>query len=90
MDAREAFLLKAIEDRVKELRITELLLTQEEMAANCGLTQYQLSLIENGKVNSKILTLRRISEGCHISLSDLFNFSLWSEKEIFYPKDERF
>jgi predicted transcriptional regulator len=73
MSEMEKTLLRKLGDRVREIRITELLLTQEEMGANCGLTQNQISLIESGLVDTRLFTLYKICLCSHHTLSSLLN-----------------
>lgn len=58
---------KKIRDRRKEKK-----LSQDEVAALCDIEKANLSRIENGKTNSTILTLRKISLVLFNHTSELF------------------
>jgi len=90
MNTKEEKLLKALGDKIREIRIAELLVSQEVMAANCGITQHQLSLIERGMVESRILTLRKISGGSYLSLSKLLDIDLHRFDNKYFPEGEMF
>ena len=50
----------------------ELGMTQTELAERCETTQQQIAKIENGIVDPKLSTLRRLSEALECQLCDLF------------------
>ena len=87
---KEKFLLEALGNRIRDIRINNLLLSQRAMAINCGLITHHLSLIETGKKRINIITLRKIAVVCHMSLSELLDFDLWTPDEMHFPKGERF
>ncbi len=59
-----------IGDTLKRLR-TESALTQEELAANAGLTTAAVARIERNEVNPRPSTLRKLAEALEVSPSEL-------------------
>jgi transcriptional regulator with XRE-family HTH domain len=47
-------------------------ITQTELAERCGTTQQQIARIENGSVDPRLSTLRRVADALECELSDLF------------------
>ena len=47
-------------------------ITQAVLAEHCGTTQQQIARIENGTVDPRLSTLRRIAEALHCELPELF------------------
>ena len=56
--------------RIKQLR-EEKSFDQKAFAFYCEIGRTQLYMIENGKTNPRVLTLKKIAEGLKIPLSDL-------------------
>ena len=90
MSTQEEKLLQALGDKIREVRISELLVPQEVMAVNCGITQRHLSLIEKGLIECRILTLRKISSGSHLPLSKLLDIDLYKFDKKYFPEGEMF
>ncbi len=59
-----------IGDTLKRLR-TEHALTQEELAANAGLTTAAVARIERNEANPRPSTLRKLAEALEVSPSEL-------------------
>ena len=55
--------------------------TQEELPYQSGLTLSQIARIETIKANPTVSTIFKISRTLNISVSELFDFKLSSEKE---------
>lgn len=55
--------------------------TQEELAYQSGLTLSQIARIETIKANPTVSTIFKIARTMNISVSELFDFKLNSEKE---------
>jgi len=66
----EAEFQKRLGARVRELR-TERKYSQEAFADACGLHRTHQSLLERGRLNMKINTLRKVAHVLKISLSEL-------------------
>jgi DNA-binding XRE family transcriptional regulator len=62
---------KRLGARIRELR-TEKEFSQEGFADACGLHRTHVSLLERGRLNVKIGTIRQIAKVLHTSLSELF------------------
>ena len=61
-----------IGNRVKELRLIKLGMTQEEFAICLGVDRTYLSRIESGKQNITIETLEQICKALGVSFSEFF------------------
>ncbi|MEZ4744343.1 MAG: helix-turn-helix transcriptional regulator [Bdellovibrionota bacterium] len=53
-------------------------LTQAQLAELCGTTQQQVAKLENGIVDPKVSTLRRLASSLKCEIADLF----WTRKEF--------
>ena len=69
--AQEAEVLREFGDRLRALRI-ERGITQEELAAEAGLSRSYYTEIETGKRNVALLNLHKLAECLKIELKDLF------------------
>ncbi|MDW3197066.1 MAG: helix-turn-helix transcriptional regulator [Cytophagales bacterium] len=58
--------------RIKQLR-EEKSFDQKAFAFYCDIGRTQLYMIENGKTNPRLLTMRKIANGLKIDLSELVN-----------------
>lgn len=47
---------------------------QKSFAFYCGLGRTQLHMIEKGKTNPKLLTLKKVADGLEVPLSELLSF----------------
>lgn len=65
-------MLQKIGNRIKELRINKLNMTQEDFAKVLGVDRTYLSRIESGKQNITVNTLVFICEKLGVSLSEFF------------------
>jgi len=90
MDAKEKFILEAFGQRITEIRISELQVSQEQMAINCGIHPQHLSLIVHGQKNISLITLRRLAFGSHQSVSQLCNFKLSLSENKYFDEGELF
>ncbi|MBO6046357.1 MAG: helix-turn-helix transcriptional regulator [Erysipelotrichaceae bacterium] len=48
-------------------------MTQEELSKKVGIKSYYISRIENGKLDIRLQTLIKLTEGLNIQLSELFS-----------------
>ena len=58
-------------DRIKKLR-SETCLSQEKFALSIGMDRTYFASVEAGKRNISILNIKKIADGLHVSLSELF------------------
>lgn len=65
-------MLQKIGNRIKELRINKLNMTQEDFAKVLGVDRTYLSRIESGKQNITVNTLVFICDKLNIQISDFF------------------
>ena len=73
-------MLEKIGNRIKELRINKLRITQEEFAKILGVDRTYLSRVESGKQNITLNTLAFICLKLDISFSDFF--SVFNDKNV--------
>ena len=66
-------MLEKIGNRIKELRINKLKITQEEFAKVLGVDRTYLSRVESGKQNLTLNTLIDICSKLEVSLSEFFD-----------------
>ena len=66
-------MLEKIGNRIKELRINKLKITQEEFAKVLGVDRTYLSRVESGKQNLTLNTLIDICSKLDVSLSEFFS-----------------
>ena len=65
---------KVIGERIKNLRISKLNISQEDFANKIGFDRTYISRLESGQKNPTIDTLSKICEGFGIKLKDFFDF----------------
>lgn len=65
---------KIVGYRIKELRINDANLTQEEFASKLGWDRTYLSRVESGKQNLTIESLEHVCKSLNISLKDFFQY----------------
>lgn len=65
---------KIIGERIKDLRINKLYLSQEDFSIKLGYDRTFVSRIESGKQNATIETLIKICDGLEISFKEFFDF----------------
>ena len=58
-------------ERIKKLR-NETGLSQEKFALSIGMDRTYFASVEAGKRNISILNIKKIADGLHVSLSELF------------------
>jgi DNA-binding XRE family transcriptional regulator len=51
-------------------------LTQEELAAEIGVSKTRISEYENGEVNMTVLTAKKLAIACRCEIADLFEFNV--------------
>ncbi|WP_154123988.1 helix-turn-helix domain-containing protein [Grimontia hollisae] len=73
-------LLKAFGKHIRVLR-QQLNISQEELAANCGLDRTYISGIERGKRNVSLINIFRLAEALGSTPSALLNFSVEAPNE---------
>jgi len=69
----EEDLLKKIGQRIKELR-KEKGMPQIELAVELNYEKSNMSRLESGKVNPRILTLYKVAEALNVDLIDIIDF----------------
>ena len=74
MNLDDRHFLRSIGDRIRELR-TERKLTQEDLAAACGLHRTFIGSVERVERNVSILNLRAIARALRTPLPELFGQS---------------
>ncbi|TNB48858.1 cupin domain-containing protein [Martelella lutilitoris] len=72
--------LRAVRERAK--------LSQRALAKKANVSSSTISLIESGRLNPSVGSLKRILEGIPIGLSDFFAFTPEAEKTVFYAAEE--
>lgn len=70
---------------IKTLRL-RLGYSQRELARRSGLTHATISMIENGRIDPSLGTLRRLLTSCHVKMSDFFR-SLEETKNVFREQE---
>lgn len=58
--------------RIRELR-TQMGISQEKFALQIGMDRTYFSSVEAGKRNIAIINLKKIADGLHVTLSELFD-----------------
>jgi len=81
MEQSKEFLLFKLGDQLKSLRYSIPGLTLEKLSELSGISRNNINLIEQGKIEPQILTLRKLVQVLGISLSDFFNFNLFPFSE---------
>lgn len=70
MNTKEKKYLQKLGVRIKNLRKSKGI-DQKSFAFDCEIGRTQLYMIENGKTNPRLITLKKISDGLEISVSEL-------------------
>ncbi len=70
VNTKEEKYFQKLGDRIKKLR-QERGLDQKSFAFDCEIGRTQLYMIENGKTNPRLLTLKKIAKGLDMSVSEL-------------------
>lgn len=73
--------------RLRQLRRTKGL-SQRALAAQSGVTNAIISLIENNRTNPSVAMLKRILDGIPISLSDFFALEHEPRRQVFFQENE--
>ncbi|WP_417244528.1 cupin domain-containing protein [Celeribacter sp.] len=63
-------------------------ISQRALAKKVGIPNSTISLIEAGKTNPSVGSLRKILDGIPVSLSEFFAFEPEPERQIFYAAEE--
>ncbi|WP_417272242.1 cupin domain-containing protein [Celeribacter halophilus] len=63
-------------------------ISQRALAKKVGIPNSTISLIEAGKTNPSVGSLRKILDGIPVSLSEFFAFEPEPERQIFYASEE--
>ncbi|WP_460272968.1 cupin domain-containing protein [Celeribacter sp. ULVN23_4] len=63
-------------------------ISQRALAKKVGVPNSTISLIESGKTNPSVGSLRKILDGIPVSLSEFFAFEPDPERQIFYAAEE--
>lgn len=90
MDNKDKFIVMAVGRQIQHTRINIFDWTQETLAGYSGLSSKHISLIEKGKRNIRITTLRKIAQAFDMTVQELCDFELHSKKETYHYKHERF
>lgn len=72
--------LELLAKRLKEIR-AEKGLSQEELAYRSEITLSQIARIETVRINPTVSTIFKIARTLEVSLSEIFNFELHSQRE---------
>ena len=86
----EKFINEQLGGQILHFRINEKLWTQEELAQQSGLTRNHIHLIEKGKRNIRVTTLRNIAQAYDITVSELCGFTFHSEDQKYYLNGTHF
>lgn len=81
MEHSKEFLLFKLGDQLKSLRYSIPGLTLEKLSELSGISRNNINLIEQGKIEPQILTLRKLSEVLGYNMSDFFDFNLYPFSE---------
>lgn len=73
--------------RLRQLRRAKGL-SQRDLAAQSGVTNAMISLIENNRTNPSVAILKRILDGIPISMSDFFALEHEPRRQVFFQADE--
>ncbi len=63
-------------------------LSQRSLARKAGVPSSTVSLIEGGRTNPSIGSLKRLLDAAGLSLGEFFSFDLVTESKVFFRKDE--
>ena len=63
-------------------------LSQRALAKNAGVTNGTISLIEAGKMNTSVSSLKRVLDGIPIGMSEFFAYEPKRSEQIFFASDE--
>jgi len=73
--------------RLRTVR-TKLGLSQRSLARRAGVPSSTVSLIEGGRTNPSIGSLKRLLDAAGLSLGEFFSFDLATEAQVFFRHDE--
>lgn len=73
--------------RLRTVR-TRLGITQRALARRAGVPSSTVSLIEGGRTNPSVGSLKRLLDAAGLSLGEFFSFELVSEAQVFFRADE--
>jgi len=73
--------------RLRTVR-TRLGITQRALARRAGVPSSTVSLIEGGRTNPSIGSLKRLLDAAGLSLAEFFSFDLVTEAQVFFRADE--
>ncbi|MFN3520723.1 MAG: cupin domain-containing protein [Phenylobacterium sp.] len=73
--------------RLRTVR-TRLGITQRALARRAGVPSSTVSLIEGGRTNPSIGSLKRLLDAAGLSLAEFFSFELKTEAQVFFRADE--
>ncbi|MHA3786595.1 helix-turn-helix domain-containing protein [Flavobacterium hauense] len=77
MEFTREFILYKLGDRIKEYRYDIAGLTLEELSYRSGVSRNTINLIENGKIDPRITTIRKICNAMGLSAAEFFDFSMF-------------
>src|SRR3954467_1477871 len=63
-------------------------LSQRSLARRAGVPSSTVSLIEGGRTNPSIGSLKRLLDAAGLSLGEVFSFDLATEAQVFFRHDE--
>lgn len=72
--------LASLGKRIKKIRVKKKI-NQQTLAALCNFEKSNMSRLEKGNTNPTILTLLKISKALGVSVSNLFDFDEYSERD---------
>lgn len=67
---------------------TKLGITQRALARKAGVPSSTVSLVEGGRTNPSIGSLKRLLDAAGLSLAEFFSFEMENEAQVFYRADE--
>lgn len=73
--------------RLRSMR-SKIGLTQRALAKRAGVPSSTVSLIEGGRTNPSVGSLKRILDAAGLSLAEFFSFELAQEAQVFFRHDE--
>ncbi|MEJ7821354.1 MAG: helix-turn-helix transcriptional regulator [Chitinophagaceae bacterium] len=73
MNIRDEKFVKAVGERLKEIRIKKSM-SQEELANTAEIPTNQIGRIERGEINTTLITMKAIADALSVDVIELFQF----------------
>lgn len=90
MDKRDTILLIELGRHIADIRTNHKLWSLENMSEYSGISRNHINLIEHGKRNPKITTLRKFAIAFDLPIVKLLDFRITDNDPKYFFKDERF